>query len=466
MTPGAKTVVKLLLAGLCVASLADEAGATADEADGVISSVKTSFPADPLPDFEFTDVTGGTLSLKDLKGKRWVASFVFSRCTQTCPQITQAVHDVHRRVKESAPDVLFVSITVDPKYDTVEQLGAWSNIFTKGDYSRWKWLTGSQKEIYELIVGGFALYVRENPPASRLPGLEVAHANRVVLVNEDGIPVASFLGTKPGDMNHLRQILDGTKEFPKPGPRRGAGPGFSITSADGSTVPIQIVPVQDNGAEKDGDSKGEDAGDRGEGDPEKGASAGAEHERDVIAVEQKQSVEEPLSEQVPDATEGEMSPAKHNRLIDQKLPAWARALPTLNAVLNSLAAICLVTGLMAIRSQNRDRHRNLMITAFVISVLFLLSYMTSHYAMYKYAEVRGRRFTGQGVWWGLYQLILWPHIALAAAVPVLAIRVFQHAFAQRWDAHRKLAKVTFPIWMYVSVTGVVIYLMLNHWPGA
>lgn len=410
--------------------------ALADEKTGVISSVKTSFPADPLPKFEFDLVSGGKLSLDDLKGKRWVASFVFSRCTQTCPQIAQAVHDVHRRVKESAPDILFVSITVDPKYDTVERFGAWSRIFTGGDYSRWKWLTGSQKEIYDLIVGGFALYVSENPPKSRLPGVEVAHTNRVVLVNEDGIPVASFLGTKPGDMLHLRQILEGKKEFPEPGPRRGAGPGFSITAADGSPVPINIVPGQQ-------DDTDDAANDETESDTQ--ADSGSEE---------------------PANTGGEMSAEKHNRMIDRKLPSWARALPTINASLNTLSAICLIVGLLAIRNQNRNLHRNLMMTAFIISILFLVSYLTSHYALYRYAEVRGRRFTGDGVWWGLYQLILWPHIALAAAIPALAIRVFQHAFAERWDQHRRLAKITFPVWMYVSVTGVIIYLMLNHWPTA
>ena len=65
----------------------------------------------------------------------------------------------------------------------------------------------------------------------------------------------------------------------------------------------------------------------------------------------------------------------------------------------------------------------------------------------------------------IYRLILWPHIVLAATVPFFSVRVLQHAFRQRWQQHRRLARVAFPIWMYVSVTGVVIYGMLYHWPA-
>ena len=84
------------------------------------ASVNLGFPARKLPNFEFENCTGGTLSLDALKGKRWVASFVFSRCTTSCPVISAAVMKVHDRVKDDAPDVHFVSITVDPKYDTAD----------------------------------------------------------------------------------------------------------------------------------------------------------------------------------------------------------------------------------------------------------------------------------------------------------------------------------------------------------
>ena len=105
-----------------------------------------------------------------------------------------------------------------------------------------------------------------------------------------------------------------------------------------------------------------------------------------------------------------------------------------------------------------------MISAFVISVLFLVSYLGYHYALGKYTGEHGRRFSGEGIWAVIYPLVLWPHVALAATVPFLAVGVFRHAFAERWEAHKRLARVTLPIWLYVSVTGVVIYGMLYHWP--
>ena len=156
----------------------------------------------------------------------------------------------------------------------------------------------------------------------------------------------------------------------------------------------------------------------------------------------------------------------HNATIDGKLPSWAKQLPPINACLNTLAAILLICGLIAIRNKKERMHRNFMVSAFLTSAVFLVCYLTYHYALGKYTGEHGKRFPGQGIAAVVYQLILWPHIVLAACVPVLAIRVFQHAFADRRAAHRKLAKVTFPIWMFVSVTGVLIYGMLYHWPEA
>ena len=146
------------------------------------------------------------------------------------------------------------------------------------------------------------------------------------------------------------------------------------------------------------------------------------------------------------------------------MPPWARMLPTVNSGLNTLSAILLMMGLIAINTGKRQRHRNLMITAFLTSAVFLACYLTYHYALGKYTGEHGKKFPGDGVATIVYQLILWPHIVLAVFVPFLAVRVFMHAFAERWNAHKKLAKITFPIWMFVSVTGVVIYGMLYHWP--
>lgn len=448
------------------AAQASEAQADKPGADEIVkpgeqkASVKLSFPAKRLPDFEFDKATGGTLSLDDLKGKRWVASFVFSRCTTSCPVITAAVMRLHDRVEKSAPDVMFVSFTVDPKYDTADVFREYSETFTKGNRDRWKFLTGSQQQIYELIVKGFGLYVKENLGESRLPGLEVAHSNRVVLVNEDGIPVGTFLGTNEGDMAKLRRILSGREEFPQPGPASSPGLTFSRTDGGPMDIQFQVQPVKSNDESEADDSPSptDESADA--------PSVDATTEESTSDVEQSGAAPPAGSSNGDDdaCEDKSTSAVDHNAIIDQKLPAWARPLPTVNASLNTLAGILLLCGLAAIKSGHKTIHRNLMITAFLTSAAFLASYLTYHYALGEYTGEHGKRFTGAGVWAIVYQLVLWPHIILAMFVPFLAIAVFRHAFAERWDAHKRLARITFPIWMYVSVTGVVIYGMLYHWP--
>ncbi|MEZ6129711.1 MAG: DUF420 domain-containing protein [Planctomycetaceae bacterium] len=465
------------------------------------SSVKVSFPARPLPDFRFDRATGGTLGLDDLKGKRWVASFVFTRCTSTCPTITRAVMEVHDRVQENAKDVMFVTFTVDPKFDSVDVLKNYSETFTRGNWDRWAFLTGGQQEIFELIVNGFGLYVKENLGKSRMPGFEVAHSNRVVLVNEDGIPVGTFLGTVPADMVKLRRILSGQDEFPEPGPANT--PGFTISTSDGQPLSIQFkaVPandadtpaaadtpedstaVENNGTDTDSeDTDSEDtdeqecANDAVEEDTDSGSDSDADGQENAQAASPEHTTSKSDGEggdSLPSSLEaGDLigppeavrSATEHNTLIDQRLPVWARRLPAVNAALNSLAALLLLTGLVAIRSGRKHVHRRLMISAFLTSAVFLACYLVYHYALGKYTGEHGKRFAGDGLAAAVYPFILWPHIAFAVLVPAMAIRVFQHAFAERWDAHRKLARITFPIWMFVSVTGVIIYGMLYHWP--
>lgn len=397
---------------------------------GQSTSMKLNLPERKLPDFEFEDCTGGTFGLSDLKGKRWVASFIFTSCAETCPMITRAMMEVHDRVEKTAPEAMFVSFTVYPRVDTAEVLKNYSETFTKGDWSRWKFLTGSQQKLFEVIVDGFGQFVKENPNASQRPGFEVAHANRVVLVNEDGIPVGTFLGTRPEDMVKLRRILSGKDDFPVPGP---PGMGLSFSKTDGTPVDVQfeLQPSDDN--------------------PEQSADAAQDQPRQPDEAED-------------DSNTATRTAAEHNRLIDERLPSWAKKLPTVNSGLNTLAAILLMLGLIAIKGGKRQTHRNLMVTAFLTSAVFLACYLTYHYALGKYTGEHGKKFPGDGIAAIVYQLILWPHVVLAVFVPFLAIRVFMHAFAERWDAHKKLAKITFPIWMFVSVTGVVIYGMLYHWP--
>ncbi|MFM8727831.1 MAG: DUF420 domain-containing protein [Planctomycetaceae bacterium] len=146
------------------------------------------------------------------------------------------------------------------------------------------------------------------------------------------------------------------------------------------------------------------------------------------------------------------------------MPDWVKFLPTLNAALNSLCFCLLLAGYVLILRGRKVEHRNCMIAAFVVSVVFWGCYLTYHEALHAYTGRRGRAFVGSDLARWLYFSILIPHVLLAAAVPVLALRVFWLAWRERWVQHRRLARVTLPIWGFVSVTGVVIYWMLYHWP--
>ena len=132
------------------------------------------------------------------------------------------------------------------------------------------------------------------------------------------------------------------------------------------------------------------------------------------------------------------------------------ALPTVNALLNGTAAALLVTGFLLIRSGRREAHRRTMTAAFACSVLFLVSYLVYHF------EAGSVRYQGTGAARTVYLSILLTHTLLAAVVPFLAVATLVLALKGRFDAHRRLARVTLPVWLYVSVTGVVIYLMLYH----
>jgi uncharacterized membrane protein YozB (DUF420 family) len=129
-------------------------------------------------------------------------------------------------------------------------------------------------------------------------------------------------------------------------------------------------------------------------------------------------------------------------------------LPALNALLNTLSAALLVSGYVMIRRGKVKAHRACMLAAFAMSTLFLISYLVYH------ANVGSVAFTGQGAIRTLYFTILISHIILAALVPPLALVTLTHGLRERFDRHRRIARWTLPVWLYVSVTGVVVYAML------
>jgi putative membrane protein len=132
---------------------------------------------------------------------------------------------------------------------------------------------------------------------------------------------------------------------------------------------------------------------------------------------------------------------------------WSN-LATVNACLNALSGFLLVLGHRAIRRFQIERHRRLMVAAAAASALFLASYLTYH------AKVGSVRFSGQGLARPVYFTVLISHTVLAAAVLPLALRTLYLGLKRRDEKHRRIARWTYPIWLYVSVTGVVVYFML------
>jgi uncharacterized membrane protein YozB (DUF420 family) len=129
-------------------------------------------------------------------------------------------------------------------------------------------------------------------------------------------------------------------------------------------------------------------------------------------------------------------------------------LPTVNATLNAISGIFLLAGYVLIRRRHINAHRNAMLGAFASSTLFLISYLVYH------AQAGSRPFTGQGVIRYVYFAILLSHIVLAAAILPMAISTLSRGLRGRYVEHKRIARKTFPAWMYVSVTGVIVYLML------
>ncbi len=129
-------------------------------------------------------------------------------------------------------------------------------------------------------------------------------------------------------------------------------------------------------------------------------------------------------------------------------------LPTVNATLNTISAILLTIGYVLIRQRRVEAHKRCMLAAFAVSVLFLISYVIYH------AKAGSTPFTRQGWIRPVYFTILISHIILAFVIVPLALRTLYLAWRERFEQHRRIAKITLPLWLYVSVTGVLIYVML------
>ena len=129
-------------------------------------------------------------------------------------------------------------------------------------------------------------------------------------------------------------------------------------------------------------------------------------------------------------------------------------LPPIYASINGITAVLLIAAVMAIKSGNRKRHEQLMTAAIACSVVFLVMYVAYHMTS------DSTKFGGEGWIKGVYFFILISHILLSIVVIPLVLFTYTRALSQQFDRHKKLAKITFPIWLYVAVTGVIVYLMI------
>jgi cytochrome oxidase Cu insertion factor (SCO1/SenC/PrrC family) len=146
------------------------------------------------PEFTLTERSGRTVRKADLLGKVWIASFVFTRCTGPCPQVSATMAQLQKELA-GQPDVVLVTFTVDPERDTPKELTEYAAHFG-ADPERWLFLTGKADEIYHLVNKGFLLAAQPNQGTARQPGAEVEHSTRLVVVDRHGFIRGYFQGVR------------------------------------------------------------------------------------------------------------------------------------------------------------------------------------------------------------------------------------------------------------------------------
>ena len=166
--------------------------------------LENPWDADGIEAFSFTDTDGHTFTNKDLIGKPFVISFIFTLCRGPCPNVTKEMRELHDRLKDY--DFNLVSLTVDPERDTVDVLQNYGKD-QHADFARWKFLTGDQAEIYGLIHRSFAMPVKEEEDRDRKPGFEIIHSTNIMLVDKAGRVIGKFDAQRSEDMSRLRKEL-------------------------------------------------------------------------------------------------------------------------------------------------------------------------------------------------------------------------------------------------------------------
>jgi len=300
-----------------------------------------------VKDFNLVDQNNLTVSNTSLKGKVWIAGFIFTRCAGTCVIITNGMAELNKKLADQ-PAIQMVSFSMDPEFDTPEVLQHYAAGHGGGS-PRWHFVTGSKEQIYRLTRDDFMLAVREGGNKDE----PILHSYLLALVDRTGRVRGYYSGIMPDEV--------------------------SKAAADAATLQREL-----------------------------GVSA----------------------------------------------------LPALNAALNTLTTILLIIGYVLIRQRRVLGHQTIMMTAGVSSLAFLTSYVIYHY------QVGSVKFQGQGGVRNVYIFILITHVTLAAVIAVLVPITFWRAFQGNFEHHRRIARITYPIWMYVSITGVIVYLMLYQFYAA
>jgi cytochrome oxidase Cu insertion factor (SCO1/SenC/PrrC family) len=167
----------------------------------------------PIADFRLTDQDGHAVTRDDLRGKVWVASFIFTRCRTICPRITSKVAQLRDELAKEK-GVRFVSFSVDPEHDTPEVLKRYAKTY-HADAERWHFLTGPEKEVYALLRGSFRDLAEQNRGTARTPGNEVMHSPRIFVVDRAGRVRGYCDGTEGDCVPRLRRkVLQLVREKP------------------------------------------------------------------------------------------------------------------------------------------------------------------------------------------------------------------------------------------------------------
>lgn len=300
-------------------------------------------------------------------------------------------------------DIRLVSITVDPERDTPEVLKAYAERH-HADPERWWFLTGDKDAIRRLIRGSFKMIVED--ASQPIAGFEIEHSITIMHVNAEGRVIGQYNARNDVEMARLRRVLLG--------------------KADAADTKL------------------------------------------IEKAEREEAEREALQQRL--QAEAERRDAEEEHAVEEGKPrvspGWVLRLPTVNASLNALATLLLLAGYGLIKLGRPEAHKTAMLSAFVTSSLFLGFYLLYHFSLRHYTGASSRPFTGEGMIRTIYLTILATHVILAMAVPVLAGITIYRGLTSQWERHKRIARITFPIWLYVSVTGVIIYAMLYHWPAA